>query len=166
VVELAYASGVSETAPKLVMDVVVPSSPTDLPAIEAAFSKDGATAVTAGVRPGVEVLLALPKFRTTATFELAATLSAMGMPTAFGAMADFSGIVPSEPLRITRAIHKAFVDVREQGTEAAAATAVVMSVTMAARPVQVEVDRPFLFFIRDVRSGAVLFVGRIVDPTA
>jgi serpin B len=167
VVELAYASGASPTAPKLVMDVVVPSSPTALPAVEAAFVKDGASAFTAALRPGTEVVLSLPKFRTTATFELAGPLSAMGMPSAFGPQADFRGISTTEPLQITRALHKAFVDVNEQGTEAAAATAVVVGITSVAMPPEVvEVDRPFLFFIRDAKSGAVLFVGRIGDPTA
>ena len=93
----------------------------------------------------------------------------MGMPKAFSPReADFSGIanVPGEPLYIGNVIHKALVDVDEKGTEAAAATAVVMKAG-SARPQEPEVfnaDHPFLFLIRENRTGAVLFLGRLVKP--
>jgi serpin B len=97
-------------------------------------------------------------------------LAALGMPQAFSREADFSGITIAQRLRIDEVVHKAYIDVNEEGTEAAAATAVVM--TAAARiqggqpPVEVIVDRPFLFAITDSRSGLPLFLGRVTDPTA
>jgi serpin B len=91
----------------------------------------------------------------------------MGMPDAFTGAADFSGMIGSRDLFIAEVIHKAFVSVDEAGTEAAAATAVVMKkMAMPEEPVEVTVDRPFVFLIRDVETGAVLFVGRVVDPSA
>lgn len=113
-----------------------------------------------------EVDLSLPKF----TFEwekrLATTLSAMGMPDAFGALTDFSGMTDVEQLFIANVIHKAFVAVDEEGTEAAAATAVVVGATSApGEPVVVTVDRPFVFVVRDIPTGTILFLGRVVDPS-
>ncbi len=114
-----------------------------------------------------EVDLSMPKF----TFEwgkgLATTLSAMGMPDAFGSLADFSGMTDVERLYIGEVIHKAFVAVDEEGTEAAAATAVIMDGTSAApeEALVVTVDRPFVFLIRDIHTGTILFLGRVVDPS-
>lgn len=108
----------------------------------------------------------LPRFKLTARYELAKVLETLGMKTAFGAEADFSGIAgKKEPLQISKVIHKAFVDVNEEGTEAAAATAVVMRAggPPAAAP-RFVADHPFLFFIREKATGTILFVGRIVDP--
>ena len=111
--------------------------------------------------------LSMPRF----TFEwstfLSQTLSAMGMPNAFGA-ADFSGMTEEEDLFIGEVIHKAFVAVDEEGTEAAAATAVVLPGTSAPdedleEPLVVRIDRPFAFIIRDIVTGSILFVGRVVD---
>ncbi len=112
-----------------------------------------------------EVLVWLPKFRVETEYSLAKQLAAMGMPTAFGA-ADFSGITTSERISISEVLHKAFVEVNEEGTEAAAATAVIMTRSMAAnaRPVEFRVDRPFIFLIRDNVTGALLFIGRVMDP--
>jgi serpin B len=118
-----------------------------------------------------EVIVFLPKFRTTAQFQLADTLKAMGMPSAFDAnTADFSGMTGEKNLFISAVLHKAFVDVNEEGTEAAAATGVVM-MPMAARvnpepPPIFRADHPFVFLIRDNRTGAILFLGRIIDPTS
>jgi len=113
------------------------------------------------------VQLHLPKFETTFSFDAAKVLPAMGMPAAFSTAADFSGITAEEPLLISNVIHKAFVSVDERGTEAAAATAVVMKRASERAPGQprvVKVDRPFLFWIRHNETGAVLFCGRIADP--
>jgi serpin B len=116
-----------------------------------------------------EVIVSLPRFKTTAKFELSRTLAEMGMPLAFSAKADFSGMTTaSEPLEISDVIHKAFVDVNEEGTEAAAATAVAVRAAAIARPKPVPVfraDHPFVYLIRDVRNGSVLFLGRLADPT-
>jgi serpin B len=112
------------------------------------------------------VAVSLPRFEVSGEFAMKPTLSAMGMPLAFiPSKADLSGM-DGNPYRlfIKEVVHKAFVKVDEFGTEAAAATAVV--VNEESMPPQFRADRPFLFLIRDVRTGAVLFVGRVVDPTA
>jgi serpin B len=90
----------------------------------------------------------------------------MGMPDAFGGNADFSGMNGKKDLFISAVIHKAFVDVTEEGTEAAAATAGVISLTSApSKPPPIfRADHPFLFLIHDNRSGSIIFVGRIVNP--
>lgn len=118
-----------------------------------------------------QVIVNLPRFKTTAEFELSDALKAMGMPLAFSDAADFSGMTVSrqESLMLSKVIHKAFVDVNEEGTEAAAATAVIARPTAAlARPKPVPIfqaDHPFVYLIRDVRNGSVLFLGRLSDPT-
>jgi serpin B len=112
-----------------------------------------------------KVIVALPKFKTTASFQLEGVLANMGMPDAFS-NANFSGI-SHESLYISHVIHKAFIDVNEEGTEAAAATAVVMR-QMAMRPMPVPVfnaNHPFIFVIRDTMTGGILFMGKIMDPT-
>jgi serpin B len=112
--------------------------------------------------------VAIPRFKMTKDFVLGKMLQEMGMPTAFRwPGADFSGMTGSRDLFIGEVIHKAFVDVNEEGTEAAAATAVVMRTgAVAARPTVFKADHPFAFIIRDNKSGAVLFMGRIANPAA
>src|SRR5207253_1695750 len=111
----------------------------------------------------VEVML--PRFRVTAEFSLEGELSRMGMPLAFSLSADFSGIAGGkETLRLSKVVHKAFVDVNEEGTEAAAATAtVLLGGGPPPTPAVFRADHPFLFLIRDVRSGSILFLGRLAD---
>ncbi len=128
----------------------------------------------------------IPKFKVEKDFSLKETLSAKGMPRAFdgdirddGKMADFSKMVkfpsdlhggdPEVGLYISAVIHKAFVEVNEKGTEAAAATAVIMGARpgpIRAKPKQIifRADHPFLFMIRDNKSGSILFMGRVVNP--
>jgi serpin B len=107
----------------------------------------------------------------TQQFGLKGTLGAMGMPQAFEkGVADFSGMTGKRDFIISAVIHKAYIDVNEEGTVAAAATAVVMSRAMAMSPVRMQTpefraDHPFVFLIRDNRSGAMLFMGRVIDPT-
>jgi len=114
-----------------------------------------------------EVDLTMPKFQFESEFSLADTLAAMGMPVAFSDEADFSGMTGNRELTITDVVHKAFVSVDEAGTEAAAATAVVVGLTSAPeQPVQVTVDRPFMFLIRDIETGTILFVGQVMNPSA
>jgi serpin B len=114
-----------------------------------------------------QVALALPRFEVESGFTLADALAALGMPEAFSNRADFSGMTGDRDLFISEVIHKAFVSVDEAGTEAAAATAVVMEkMALPEEPVEVIVDRPFIFLIRDIQTGAILFVGRVVDPSA
>ena len=112
-----------------------------------------------------EILVSLPKFKITCEFELSETLGNMGMPSAFLlSLADFSGMTGKKDLFIGKVIHKAFVDVNEEGTEAAAATAVVMARGIS-RPLAFRADHPFMFLIRENKTGSILFIGRIVDPT-
>ena len=112
-----------------------------------------------------DIKLYLPRFEYEASLSLADTLAEMGMPDAFDKLqADFSGIAEMPPsLFITHVEHKAFVAVDETGTEAAAATGVVAE--PASEPVEVKVNRPFIFLIRDSDSGAIMFVGRVLNPT-
>jgi len=110
----------------------------------------------------------LPKFKLTAQFSLAQTLAGMGMSAAFSPSADFSGMDGARDLCISAVVHKAFVDVNEEGTEAAAATGTVMRSMALMRPLPIPVfraDHPFLFLIRDTHSGSVLFLGRVADPS-
>ncbi len=112
-----------------------------------------------------EVRLTMPKFEFDSSLGLKKTLIDMGMPVAFSAGADFSGMTGEKDLFISDVIHKAFVSVDEAGTEAAAATAVIMELTaMPETPVEVTLNRPFIFLIRDIETGAILFVGRVMNP--
>ncbi len=106
----------------------------------------------------------------TQQFELSRTLASMGMPQAFTPAADFSGMTGKPEFSISAAIHKAFIDVDEQGTEAAAATAIGMRAAAMRMsppeppPIVFRADHPFLFMIRDTKTGAILFMGRVEDP--
>lgn len=113
-----------------------------------------------------EVAVALPKFKLTARMDLQPALSDLGMPIAFTEQADFSGMNGRRDLAITKVVHQAYVDVDESGTEAAAATAVVISRTsiQPTPPITFRADHPFVFAIRDVRTGSLLFVGRLANP--
>jgi serpin B len=111
--------------------------------------------------------LRLPKFKFESTYDLRDTFSALGMADAFDAeLADFSGMDGTKLLYIGNVFHKAFVAVDEKGTEAAAATAVVMQLESAImQAIVLTIDRPFIFLIQDKPSGAILFMGRVLDPT-
>jgi len=114
-----------------------------------------------------EVTLTMPQFEFDSEFSLKDTLAEMGMPIAFSGGADFSGMTGNPELFISDVVHKAFVAVDEAGTEAAAATAVIMELTAVPEPpVEVTIDRPFIFLIRDIETGAILFVGRVLNPGA
>jgi serpin B len=115
------------------------------------------------------VTLSLPRFRLEAAFNLIPALRRLGIVAAFGGDADFGEITEAAPLRIGAVAHKAYVDVDEQGTEAAAATAVVIRAAAAMRPppaVTMVVDRPFLFAIVDSTAGLPLFLGQVSHPAA
>lgn len=159
-VELPYVGG------SLAMTVIVPD---DLAAFTAHLDVptfDAIVAKLAGRR--AEVTLALPVFGTETKTDLKAVLSTLGMPDAFGPdRADFSGITDAERLFITAVVHQANIDVDEKGTEASAATAAVMAGTsLPEDQVTFGVDHPFLFALRDVTTGAVVFLGQIVTPKA
>jgi serpin B len=148
------------------MVVLLPKEMYGLAAAEQALDLAALERCIAGLRPQ-EVAVYLPRFKTTSQFSLAEVLAALGMPLAFDVRrADFSGMTGTRDLFISAVVHKAFVDVNEEGTEAAAATAVVMKLRSAA-PAGVKLfraDHPFLFLIRDRESGAILFLGRVADP--
>lgn len=156
-VEIPYVGG------ELAMLVVVPDAG-DFASVEAAIADrlDGADLGPA------QVALALPRFEFRSQSGVVGPLQELGMVDAFDpALADFSGMTGSPDLFVSDILHEAFVAVDEKGTEAAAATAVVMDLrAMPADPVVLEIDRPFLFALRDRETGTVLFLGRVLDPTA
>ena len=111
------------------------------------------------------VSLTMPRFEFKASLSLKEILAAMGMPVAFSELADFSGMTGNRDLFISDVVHQAFVSVDEAGTEAAAATAVIMSLTSVPEaPVSVTVDRPFIFLIRDIETDTIIFMGRVINP--
>jgi len=152
----------------IAFDVILPKSRDGLAAMEKSLTPENLTGWL-GHLSDRKVQVIFPKFRAEAEFSLRSTLSAMGMPAAFSDAADFSGINSSSQLRISDVVHKAFVDVAEEGTEAAAATGthvVMAAARMPEQPVVFRADHPFLFVIRDTRSGIILFIGRLTAPKA
>ncbi|MBN2186068.1 MAG: serpin family protein [Dehalococcoidia bacterium] len=112
-----------------------------------------------------QVALTMPKFEYESSFGLKEALKTLGMEVAFTAEADLSGMNGTRDLFIQDVVHKAFVSVDEAGTEAAAATAVIVGQTaLPPEPVAVTIDRPFIFFIRDIATDSIIFVGRVLSP--
>jgi serpin B len=158
ILELPYAGD------DLSMIALLPADPNGLADLEDALSVENLSGWTRRIRRR-EVHVSLPRFTMRCGFELSETLQAMGMTDAFDDAADFSGIDGTRSLYISAVFHQAFVDVNEQGTEAAAATAVVMAPKGLPPPVPTfRADHPFVFLIRDNHTGSVLFVGRVVNP--
>ena len=156
-VELPYAGR------KLSMVVLLPRKVDGLAALEKQLTPETIDRWFKELR-GQDVQLTLPKFTMTRQFELSKELEALGMTDAFSSKADFSGISTAEGLMISQVIHKAFVDVNEEGTEAAAATAVTIRAQAVFRrppPVVFRADHPFVFMIRDRDTNAILFLGRL-----
>jgi serpin B len=153
----------------LSMTILVPKAIDGLGKLEAALRWDQLSESLGQMRRR-RVDLTLPKFKMTRNLKLRPVLEALGMPLAFSTAADFSGMTEQSALRISEVLHKAYVDCNEEGVEAAAATAVPMAEMTAVRrepePVTVRADRPFLLLIRHRRSGTVLFMGRVSDPSA
>lgn len=159
VLELPYEGG------DLSMVVLLPDQVDGLAGLEAALSVENLARWTGRLRP-MEVEVVLPRFKLTGEFGLGSTLAAMGMPEAFSDAADFSGMNGRpHDLFIGHVVHKAFVEVNEEGAEAAAATAVIMARGISMSPV-FRADHPFLFLIRDNATGSILFLGRVADPAA
>ena len=152
------------TGGSLTMAVILPDGP--LAALRPALAARGLGGMLAGASRH-QVTLSLPRFRVEAAFDLIPALRQLGVNEAFSDKADFSGITMAEPLRISTVAHKAYVYVDEQGTEAAAATAVGIKTLAAVRlapPVTMVVDRPFLFAIIHTATGLPLFVGQVSRP--
>jgi serpin B len=158
-VELLYDGG------ELSMVILLPASG-NFEAFEEGLQAQQVDAIINGLK-NTEVALTMPQFEFDSEFSLKDTLAGMGMPIAFSSVADFSGMTGNRELFISDVVHKAFVAVDEAGTEAAAATAVIMKLTAVPEPpMEVTIDRPFIFLIRDIETGAILFVGRVLNPGA
>ncbi|CUR55617.1 conserved exported hypothetical protein [metagenome] len=157
-VRLRYAGG------GLAMTIVLPRA--DRLAAVSELVGSGGLPEILGANQDTLVRLGLPRWEFRTQAMLAPILGELGMPTAFTDSADFSAMTTEEDLHLTAVVHEAFIAVDEQGTEAAAATAVVAGTTSAPEYVDVTVDRAFLFVIHDVEHGTPLFLGRVGDPTA
>jgi serpin B len=158
-VELLYDGG------ELSMVILLPEAG-NFEAFEEGLQAQQVSNIIIGLQP-TEVALTMPKFEFDSEFSLKDILAGMGMPVAFTEDADFSGMTGNPELFISDVVHKAFVAVDEAGTEAAAATAVIMKLTaVPPPPMEVTLDRPFIFLIRDIDTGAILFVGRVLNPSA
>ncbi|HEY1922314.1 MAG TPA: serpin family protein [Tepidisphaeraceae bacterium] len=158
-IELPYKGGT------VAMTILLPRSVDGLASLESGLSAKFLNDVETGMqREAVEV--AIPKFKFSAEFGLAEKLKEMGMGSAFTpGRADFSGIGGQADVYISKVQHKAFIAVDEQGTEAAAATGIVMAPTAVFMSrMTFTADHPFLFMIRDKSSGAILFLGRVENP--
>ena len=165
--EYGYAEGAGYRVAELPYDgqelsmvVVVPD---DLAAFEAGLTGSRLQEIAASVQR-YELDLTLPKFKFDAPLDLKKILQELGMTDAFSGAADFSRIDGTRRLQITDVLHKGFIGIDERGTEAAAATAVIVGETSLPPSATLIVDRPFVFFIRDRPTGAILFLGRVIDP--
>ena len=152
---------------ELSMVVLLPRAVNGLAELEKSLSPGMLAGLAAGFLEQ-KVKLFLPRFKMTSQFKLREPLAALGMLDAFNpGRADFTGMSERRDLCITAVLHKAFVEVNEEGTEAAAATGIVMGITSVAEPIPVPVfraDHPFIFFIQDNLTGSILFLGRLVNP--
>jgi serpin B len=158
-VELPYDGG------EMSMVILLPDSG-KFSGFESALDASAVDVLLSGLQR-TNITLNIPKFKYETTLGLSDKLKEMGMAQAFSMSADFSGMDGTRDLYITDVFHKAFVAVDEAGTEAAAATAVIVGLkAMPAPPLEVKIDRPFIFLIRDIQTGAILFVGRVLNPSA
>jgi len=158
-VEMDYAGG------EISMLILLPDRHDGLRELEKKLTPENLTGWTRRMRRQ-EVILFVPRFSMTSSFDLGETLARIGMKDAFDPQAaDFSRMDGRRDLFISKVLHKAFVDVNEEGTEAAAATTVIVAVTaMPAEPVVFRADHPFFFVLRDRATGTVLFAGRVAEP--
>jgi len=159
ILELPYSGG------ELSMVVLLPKLPDGLPAIERKLSPQALSKwLEAMYHPTKPVGVSLPKFRFERAYDLPEKLKALGMVDAFIPFkADLSGMASNRDLFISAVAHKAFIEVNEEGSEAAAATAVVTG-ELFGDPPAFTIEHPFLFLIRDVKHGTILFMGRVMNP--
>jgi serpin B len=144
--------------------VLLPRSADGLAKMEESLTPDGLASWLPRMKSEL-VAVTLPKFRVTAEFELKKSLAALGLERPFGPAADFSGMTGRKGLFLSAVVHKAYVDINEEGTEAAAATAVVMMKSGPPKAlVSFRADRPFVFLVRDLPTGTILFLGRLTEP--
>jgi len=158
-IEIPYSKG------KMSMLIILPKDNAGFNMLKKEISLDFYKKINSTLE-SKKVKLYLPKFKTTSEFELSDILKKMGMPEAFSDRADFSGMTGTKDLKISKVIHKAFVEVNETGTEAAAATAVVMRIkSMPMAPPEFRADHPFMFIIKENSANSILFAGNIYNPT-
>lgn len=155
-VELPYSNDIT-------MLVILPAEGTTISDLGKTLNQQKYQAITSELYSD-EVSLMLPKFKSEASLTLSNTLKEMGMPIAFTDNADFTGISNRNDLKITDVFHKAFIEVSEEGTEAAAATAVVVGVKSMPMTRTFKANRPFIYIIRDTKTGTPLFIGRLMNP--
>jgi serpin B len=158
-VELPYVGG------QYVADIIMPTSQ-PLAAFVASLSPGDLTSIERQLASTDNVEVTLPKFDISSQLSLIPILTALGMPDAFGSAADFSGIDGRTDLQISLAKQSSRMQVDEVGTTAAAATVVAIGVSAPLVQVRVVIDHPFLFVIRDLTSGAIIFTAQVTDPTA
>lgn len=155
-VSLPYDGG------ELSMALILPTQGS-LDAFEASLTPERLQTILGGLSDH-SVTITLPRFKIESSFSLAEQLGQLGMPIAFTDAADFSGINGKGGLSVGSVVHKAFVDVSETGTEAAAATGVTIGVTSVPAPAEIHLNHPYLFLIRDNATKTILFFGRVEDP--
>jgi len=161
ILEMKYADDA------LALDILLPKSPGQFGQMESSLNPGNLAAWFRDLHTR-QVEVSVPKFRTESEFSLRGALESLGMASAFNSSADFSGIDDRRDLALSQVRHKAFVDVAEEGTEAAAATGVGVALISAVVPQQPPVvfraDHPFIFLVRDRRSGVIVFAGQVVRP--
>ncbi len=148
---------------ELAMTLIVPKKLNGLRALESKLTDELLTKWLSALQAQVRVIVYLPKWKAETTAQLTEPLSAMGLDGLFSG-ADLSGISDEEGLHIGAVLHKTFISVDEKGTEAAAATAIMLAGSAPSKPLELHVDHPFLYLIRDTHSGTILFIGRVMDP--
>jgi serpin B len=132
-------------------------------AFEKGLNLQGLNGIISGLS-AQEVVVAMPRFEFSADYDIGKVLQGMGMTLPFSGGADFSGMTAAEKLFISQVIHKSFISVDEAGTEAAAASAVIMAGAAPVTPPSITLDHPFIFLIRDIPTGTILFMGRVMNP--
>jgi serpin B len=159
ILEMKYAGGA------LALDVVLPQPVSTLDDLEKSMTPQRLDSWFAALTNHT-IDVSIPVFHAESDFSLREALSRLGMPTAFTSAADFSGIDDRRDLALSDVRHKAMLDVNEQGTTAAAATGSAVTLISAVVPKRFRADHPFALFIRDTRTGVILFAGRLVNPAA
>jgi serpin B len=158
VVELPYKGG------DVSFVLLLPKKRFDILSVEKHFNEQVYQAYLQKMQR-TRVKLSMPKFKMERSYSLAEPLQKLGMTQPFTSNADFSGMTDETKLMIDKVLHKTFIDVNEEGTEAAAATAITMvKSSMVTNHATVEANHPFLFLIKDNKTSAILFMGRIMDP--
>ncbi|MBS3806247.1 MAG: serpin family protein [Bacteroidales bacterium] len=156
-VEIPYSKG------SLSMLILLPNRHEDMPKLESKMERSFYESLTDSIHKE-EVGLSIPRFKLEAKYQLNDPLRQMGMKSAFNGNADFSGMTGDKDLYISDIVHQSYVEVHEKGTEAAAATGVVMRKTAIVKSHSFIADHPFLFMIRDQQTHAILFMGKLRYP--